>query len=549
MFFFEKKTQKTFKSLGSLSPERAKPKESKVFCFFFSKKKSFLSSASVGLGLILLTAVTAAAHVVAYPRYAAFHDGLDQSYYLEAARAWAALDLSPARHHYLPLYPLLGAAFVWLTPAQPFMLPDLLCLLASLLIFLRIGRRLAPGWSDGVLALCFLVAVLSGKWMVFWLWVVPWTSTGSAPLQFLAVLLALRFGECPAPGRAAWLGVCIGLVGGFRPSDAGVLAASTGGYALFALHRGRATSRDWVLTACAGFGGLLGGTLPWLAAHAAIFGLSGGPYIQKSAAIGFEFRLLPMRWVTLVIDPRPLLPSGAGMAEVLPWIIPGIAGMLTALMPRPGRPVAPAALAAATVSLHWALYLTYRDLNPDGLWRFVNVHYFKWTFPFLTLWAAQFAVALTQRREGRPRALAAAAITLALFAWRPLLRKPESIDVASVQNASGGESLSLTPGISRLDRAMFIGLSGTWEEIHAGKFVLHNASAEFRSQYAFKVLPVPAGALIFPLRPLPPGPALLDLPAGMAIRPSTDVRQYRQAITLGLPCGIFPRRRSCASPL
>jgi len=41
-FFFEKKNQKTFTSLGSLSPERPKPKRIKVFWFFFSKKNCFL---------------------------------------------------------------------------------------------------------------------------------------------------------------------------------------------------------------------------------------------------------------------------------------------------------------------------------------------------------------------------------------------------------------------------------------------------------------------------------------------------------------------------
>jgi homoserine O-acetyltransferase len=41
-FFFEKKKQKTFASLGSLQPEKPQPKQSKVFCFFFSKKKAFL---------------------------------------------------------------------------------------------------------------------------------------------------------------------------------------------------------------------------------------------------------------------------------------------------------------------------------------------------------------------------------------------------------------------------------------------------------------------------------------------------------------------------
>jgi hypothetical protein len=44
MFFFEKKNQKTSASLRRAYPERPQPKQSKVFCFFFSKKKTFLAS-------------------------------------------------------------------------------------------------------------------------------------------------------------------------------------------------------------------------------------------------------------------------------------------------------------------------------------------------------------------------------------------------------------------------------------------------------------------------------------------------------------------------
>jgi len=41
MFFFEKKNQKTFDPFGAPQSHRAR-KSVKVFCFFFSKKKSFL---------------------------------------------------------------------------------------------------------------------------------------------------------------------------------------------------------------------------------------------------------------------------------------------------------------------------------------------------------------------------------------------------------------------------------------------------------------------------------------------------------------------------
>ena len=59
--------------------------------------------------------------------------GWDQPRYLRAALAWAAGNLDPAEHWYLPGYALLAAPFVHVTPADPFLLPNLALLLASLL--------------------------------------------------------------------------------------------------------------------------------------------------------------------------------------------------------------------------------------------------------------------------------------------------------------------------------------------------------------------------------------------------------------------------------
>ncbi len=502
---------------------------------------SSLNKAAIPGCLAVLTLLVLGIHAWEYPGFAVFHGGADQGRYLAAARAWARLDLSPSQHHYLPLYPLLGAAFLWLTPWQPFLLPDLLCLLASLLIFVRIGRRLSPGWPDAAFAACFTVAVLSGKWLFFWLWVIPWTSTGAAPLQLGAVLLALRFGEAPSAARAASLAACIGLAAGFRPSDAAVLAATCVPYTALALARAGASPRAWALTAGAGVLGLVAGVLPWAAAHASIFGASPGPYLEKVAAIGFEWRLLPLRWVTLGIDPRPLFPTGNGLAEVLPWVVPGVAGMILGLIPRPGHLLAPAVLAAATVTLHWCLYLCYRDLNAEGLWHFALVHYFKWTFPFLVLWAAQFAAALIAGRAASARAVLAAAIALPLFAWRPALRKPVPVHIDAAAPAALG--LSAVPG--GLNQALFLNLAGTWDAIHAGRFTLEEGGRQFASELDFKVMPLPAGALIFPLRPLPEGPGVLDLPQGVSLPGQAQATLLKQAILFGLPCGIAPWRTAC----
>jgi hypothetical protein len=42
-FFFEKKKQKTFDYFGFGLSSYSEPRRVKVFCFFFSKKKSFLT--------------------------------------------------------------------------------------------------------------------------------------------------------------------------------------------------------------------------------------------------------------------------------------------------------------------------------------------------------------------------------------------------------------------------------------------------------------------------------------------------------------------------
>jgi len=471
----------------------------------------------------VLAVAVLAAHVGKYPHFAGFWAGVDQQRYLEAARAWAGFDLSPVRQHYLPLYPLMGAPFVWLTPWQPFMVPDLACLLVSFLLFVRIGRRLAPGWPDGVAALCFVIAVMGSR-MLLGLWIVPWSSTGAAPFQFGAVLLALRFGERPGAARAAALGLCIALITGFRPSDAAVLFVACGGFALGHLVRFRGRLMFSGRVALGGVGGLATGLLVVAALHWMVFGFSAGPYIAESAGIGFEWQLVPMRWVMLVVGPRPLLPEGSGMVAHLPWLIPGIAGLLLGVVPAPGRAMAPSLLAGAAVVLHWALYLAYRDMHAYGLWRFTNIHYFKWTFPFLVFWAAQWLYALWARRS---RALGALAVALLLFAWRPVLRKPVVIPV-SVQ----GQRIGL-PRVPRLDEAVLLPVVAGWTNIYFAQTHLVVGGRDYVTKRDTKLLAVPGGALLVTLRDMPGGAAVLELPDNLVIQLGQPVLLYRQAIVFG----------------
>ncbi len=487
----------------------------------------------VAAACLCLVLVSVGIHLAKYPDFSGFWAGIDQQRYLQSARAWAALDLSPGRHHYLPLYPMLGAAFVRLTPWQPFLVPDAACWVVSLLVFVRIGRRLAPGWPDWASAACFLAGCLWGRTIVA-IWVVPWSTTGSAPWQFAAILFAMRFGERPSAARAAALGAVLGVVAGFRPSDAAVLLAVTGSYAaIMVLRHGARAAGTMAIAAGAG---LAAGLLPALVAHAAVFGASPGPYVGESASIGFEWRLLPLRWVTLVVDPRPLLPEGRGLAEALPWIVPGIAGLTLGV----SRRNAAALLAASAVGLHWASYLAYRDMHPFGLWRFYNVHYFKWTFPFLVLWAAQLAAAILRPSERR-RAVAALAATLALFVWRPVLDHPRPLGL--LPDARGAV---LTGGLPSLSEAALLPVSGSWSALYLGALAVDAGGRQFVAKRDVKLLPMQGGALLVPLRSLPAGPATLILAPGMALTAPLRAVAFRQSIVLGLPCGVWPA--SCTRP-
>lgn len=489
----------------------------------------------VVLCALALCAATLGVHAAKYPNFASFWVGVDQQRYLEAARAWAQGDFSPARHHYLPLYPLLGAAFIWLTPWQPFMLPDLACLLAAMAIFIRIGRRLSTSMPASGLAICFVAGVLSGRTDAA-IWTVPWSTTGSAPFQFAAVLAALRFGERPTAGRAGLIGLAIALTAGFRPSDAAVLAAACGLFAAWVLLRDRTAIGRAAILAAGGVLGLCIGLAPSVVAHIAIFGLSPGPYVSQSAGIGFEWRLLPMRWVMLVIGTRPMLPEGAGLAFGLPWVATGIAGMLLGLASAARR--SPAMfLAAGVLSLHWALYLAYRDLQPYGLWRFYNIHYFKWTFPFLALWTAQLLAALSARHSRGP-ALAVGLATLLLLAWRPVLRTP-----ASFAPAQTGHALPLPADASLLLHATFLPLTGSWNDLYFSRTTWTLAGHDFRNTEDFKLLPVPGGAILLPLRLLPHVAGALQLPADIQAISGGSATVFRQAIVFGLPCTLFGRFR------
>jgi hypothetical protein len=481
----------------------------------------------------------------------------DQWHYLQAVLAWGQGNLDPAWHWYLPGYPLLGAAFAWATPADPFLIPNLACLLAALWQLAGLAVRLLPGVPCArALGAALFVAVVLPRASLH-VWVEPWTSTPQTVGLYGCLLCALRFLARPNR-RDAFLAALAGTaVFAFRPADAVVI---DGVCALVLLGKARGSTpgpRQGQALGTQTNGGLgppgpsgvqgwspwpyflLGAAIPVLlvaAVHLLVFGLAPGPYVTLSGRIGFEWRLLPMRWVLLMLDPRPLLSDGQGLIGAFPSIAPGIAGMAAALATATQRRAHLLVIAVAVAEL--ALMLCYRDLHPTELWRFELYHYFVWLPPLAALYVAVLLRLLW--RPGRLRAAAAAlAVLPALFLWRPELSDP-----VALQPPRDG-AIALPAGLPRTDLALLVRADTDWDHADNDAGTLEQAGHRSERLADLKGYPLVGGLLVVPLRPLPEGAGVFRLNPALRPDPEAPALLVRQRIVWGLPCFIRPDRADC----
>jgi len=458
----------------------------------------------------------------------------DQGHYLRSALAWARGDLDPESHWYPVGYPLLGALSLRLFGFDPFFLTNLFSLVASLYLSVAIGVRLGigPVWSAAAFLGGTLVLPLTAT-----SWVVPWTSTPAAPLALGCILAAIAFAERPSAGNAFLCALCGGLLLAFRPGDALTVLLPELPLMAYALRNtGVEWRRAFVRALCGGLMGFGFVSSAVAALHIAIFGLAASPYMELQAAFGFEPRLLFLRWVTMVVDPRPFILDGQGIATATPWVIPGLAGMVLAILSQRGRRLQHLMVIAPTF-LSLAAYLTYRDINPQSLWMFGLNHYFKFILIVLALYAALFVRALLSIKNIRPVAVAAVVTALA-FCWRvELLPAAEGEPVLQTGRQFG---TMLQPGFGDISDGYLVPA----DNMGLNDFHLRDhmwvAEHLLQNRFDFSVFPRGRGMLIVPLRLLPPGEAEI-LFAGRVTPLGLPPRHLRQRIVFGVPCWIDPR--------
>ncbi|MDD2768528.1 MAG: hypothetical protein PHT19_07320 [Methylococcus sp.] len=330
----------------------------------------------------------------------------DQGQYLKAANALLQRDFSPDKHFYPPLYPAAGAFFLNWSSGHPYFLLNLFCLLWFAFVFIRVGDRYIPRW--GGVILLFGTTIFNLR--IFENYLIPWTTTLSAALLASGILgLAwlqdvldrknIKIGNW----QVFFVAACLGLLAPTRPGDAAVggvlgLALLIGyGYARrFAAEQMPSPSK-FLAVAIVGFS--IGPAI-YFGFNKSVFGTLSGGYMQIAAGNGFFLADLPEKFVSLWLDGETLYgESNSGLTQHYPWLFLSLAGLVWVLF----RGDFLLRVLVIATSLLFVVYMPYGDLLPNGIWRFLNIHYFKWTFPFLALFAwlvVNEVLSGWRRREG-----------------------------------------------------------------------------------------------------------------------------------------------------
>lgn len=440
----------------------------------------------------------------------------DQSQYLLSARSLAHGDLLPG-HHWYPLgYAVLGAPFTLLSRLHPFLVPDLGCLLLSYLAFLAFARcvGLSAAWG----APSFLLATC-GSEALRNVWAEPWnTSLSSALIWWLLALTALHLTGPEAAGRVRLrrflaLGALAAAVPFTRPTDGLLVAVWASGASVLASRERAVRLPDLAALALGAVVVLLPEAALWLGVH----GAHESQYMINSRGLGFAFDSAGWKTYLLLSTPRPWFPYGAGIVQRLPWVLPGLAGMLAIPFIARGLPRGLLALMAAMIVAYCLLFFCYVDLIPPGLWRYNNIHYFKWTLPGLVLLGVTLLRALA---AGPRRPALAAAVGVVLLADIRLSPQP----AAAAQPAWMIQIPGPVPG---------------FDEAYFGAVTLRDARGPMRPVRDFRALPDQQGWRLVALRRPFAGAVTVgglghwpDGPVGPA------AHRWSRGLSLRLPCWL-----------
>gem|GEM_PF-949448 len=444
----------------------------------------------------------------------------DQGQYLKSANALLHRDLTADKHLYPPLYSAIGAIFLNWSSGHPYFLPDLLCWLWFVFVFIRFADRYVPRWGS----LVFLFGTIIINHEILENFVIPWTSTLSMALLATGILGLVWLQDAQESKRkqiSGWqlflVALSLGLLAPTRPADA-VVGAVLGmalliGYWLARRNAAANLPAPGRFLALAAIGFAIGPAI-FLVFNKVVFGNPlDSNYIQVQRAIGFVPADLPEKFISLWLDGKTLYgENNAGLTEHYPWLFLSLAGFVWVLL----RGDALLRVTALAIGLLFTLYMPYNELLPTNIWRYVLIHYFKWTFPFM----AMFAWLLVKQTFERWRHRKGWVFPLALMVAIPalLLSLHLAIDVKLLRGISEpGQAMRFELPDGPVDFIDFKGLNGGYNDIIMGGHRILLDGRDLKHIHDYRLLPVGSAVRLLFVRPVA-GRSIEVLPNPIIVR-------------------------------
>ncbi|UEM01401.1 hypothetical protein JL101_015435 [Skermanella rosea] len=432
----------------------------------------------------------------------------------------------------MPGYGLLGAAFQFISTDHAFFLANVILLLISSACFIDTCRFFGVNRYAG--SLIFLLStVLNAN--ILEQFVIPWSSTPTCAIIHILIWLFLK--RSPRPSASFAVGILGSAIILFRPTDIVSISpvfihiALLGARGFSAGRKAPAhldAQQQFMFTLAGGIVGAAAVTAIYLAIH----GFTLSEYLKISNDIGFTFTSFPIKFHVLFVNPLALYGQGTAILKLYPWLFLSFVGAVCLLFDRSRL-----ATVSACVLLHIAFYSCYADLLPTNILHFKLIHYLKWTFPFLGLFAWLAARDMLGGRRAVP-VMGCAVVLFVLLSVRIDLEKialpgaalePPQRFHASFEDMRPIAAIDLPVGPMRID-----GL-GSWP------LSLEADGRSLRRYAEFLSIPQPYGLRLLFARPIDARrlDGVLERPFRMSPGTWEPVGQ-RYAYGFGWPCWLPP---------
>ena len=445
----------------------------------------------------------------------------DQGKYYVSAQSLKNLNFNIENHFYPPLYPIVGAVLLNCSTGHPYFLPNLVCFLWYSYIFILFSSI----YFNRLISFILLLSTIVANYTLFEDWIIPWTTTLTSGLISTGIYaLSYNNKNYNTQGflskKVVFLVfLSMGLVVATRPLDSFVsIVICIGLYAQY-IFQNRKQNKDYLnFISISVFAGLIG-TMLFFIFNLKVSGELLGNYFHIASSNGYFIKAIPSKFLDIFCDGNAVYgEKNTAILLKYPWLYISAAGSVWLLF----RGSLAFKIVVTAVFTQYLIYLPYADLIPNGLWRFHNIHYFLWTFPYLALFGLVFLkdiiVALKNRNIST---IVCATLIITTILFIPFIRTYSIINESIEYKLNDKKFIEADLNSNKIDFIDLYGFEGDFNSIYFGQHKLIINNFELTRIKDYRIIPLNGHIRVVFNKPIRPNQLILFPDRG--IHPINDL--------------------------